>query len=139
MNLLDLFLGALFMLFFIGGLVLAVSAFKDDEIDVGCGILVFAMVFAGITSMAFIVLDRGSGASVGEITSVDKNFFGTTALYVKTSETEQEEYCVEDSEVASQAAELIGKKVKIHYGERVGIYSTGRCHQAPVEKIEVIE
>lgn len=140
MNGLDLFLGALFMLLFVGGLILSVVAFKDDDFEAGLGVLVFGLMFAGVIfSCAFLVVDKGSGASIGEITSVDKNFFGTTALYVKTSETEQEEYCIEDEEVAKQAAELIGKKVKISYGERVGLYSTGDCGQAPVEKIEVIE
>ena len=140
MNGLDLFLGALFMLLFVGGLILSVVAFKDDDFEAGLGVLVFGLMFAVIIFLgAFLVVDKGSGASIGEITSVDKNFFGTTALYVKTSETEQEEYCIEDEEVAKQAAELIGKKVKISYGERVGLYSTGDCGQAPVEKIEVIE
>ncbi|MBR6641737.1 MAG: hypothetical protein IKL08_06055 [Clostridia bacterium] len=139
MNGLDLFLIILLMFLLLGGIALSVSSFKDDMFDAGFGVLIFTLVFSGLIAIAFIVIDKGSGASIGEITSVDKNFFGTTALYVKTSETEQEEYCIEDEEVAKQAAELIGKKVKISYGERVGVYSTGRCSQAPVDKIEVIE
>ena len=58
---------------------------------------------------------------------------------LKTSETAQEEYCVEDIELAAQATELIGKKVKVSYGERVGIYSVGRCSEAPIDVIEVVE
>ena len=34
--------------------------------------------------------------------------------------------------------ELIGKEVKVEYGTRVGLYSTGRCSSAPIEKIEEI-
>lgn len=88
----------------------------------------------------FLVLDKASGTTIGVITSIDKNFFGTTALYIKTTETKEEEYCIEyDEELENQAKELIGKKVKISYGKRVGIYSTSKCHQAPIETIELIE
>ena len=139
MNWLDLILGALFMVSFVGGLILVVLMFKDEEFEAGISIMVIAGMVAFFTGKPFLVLDRGSGSTIGEITSVDKNYFGTTAVYIKTSETAQEEYCVEDTDVAVQAAELIGKKVKVSYGERVGIYSVGRCSQAPLEVIEVIE
>ena len=139
MNWLDLILGAGFMLFGIGGLVWAVVAFKDDEIEVGCTILFLGGLVAFFCGMPFLTIDKGAGSTIGEITSVDKSFWGNTKIFVKTSETEQEEYCAEDITVAEQAKELIGKKVKISYGERVGIYSTGKCSQAPVEVIEVVE
>ena len=42
-------------------------------------------------------------------------------------------------EYLNKAKELIGKEVKISYGERVGLYSTSKCHQAPIEKIEEIK
>lgn len=75
---------------------------------------------------------------IGIITSVDKNFFGTTALYIKTTETTEEQYCIEDNKLAEVAKENIGKKVRVNYGTRVGIYSTGACDNAPVDIIEVI-
>lgn len=87
----------------------------------------------------FIVIDKGVGSTIGEITSVDKNFFGTTAVYIKTSETNQEKYCIEDKVVVEQVQGLIGKKVRVYYGERVGLYSTGKCSQAPINKIEEVE
>lgn len=139
MNILDVILGVIVLLGGLGGLILAICAFKDYEIEVGCLILFIGGLLAFFAGMPLLVLDKGSGATIGEITSVDKNFFGTTALYIKTSENSQEKYCIENKEVATQAAEFIGKKVKITYGERVGIYSTGRCHEAPVEKIEELE
>ena len=139
MNWLDLILGAGFMLFGVGGLILSVLVFKDDEIEVGMLILFFAALGAFVCGGPFVTIDKGAGSTIGEITSVDKTFWGNTAIYVKTSETTQEEYCAEDIAVAEQAKELIGKKVKISYGERVGIFSTGACGQAPVEVIEVVE
>lgn len=139
MNWLDLILGGLFLIVVVGGLVISILAFRDYESEAGICVLFVMIIFGFFLGTPFVVLDKGSGSTIGEITSVDKNYFGTTALYVKTSETSQEEYCIEDDDVAAQAAELIGKKVKVSYGERVGIYSTGRCSQAPIEKIEVIE
>ena len=101
-------------------------------------IMLVFIAAAGVFLLPFVVIDKGSGATIGEITSVDKNFYGTTALYVKTSETTQEEYCIEDEFVAAQAKEYIGKKVKISYGSRVGLYSVAKCSQAPVTYIEEI-
>lgn len=96
-------------------------------------------MFIGLAMLGFIIVDPASGSTLGTITSVDKNFFGTTALYIKTSETTQEKYCIEfDEKLENKANELIGKKVKISYGKRVGLYSTGKCSQAPVESIEEV-
>ena len=139
MNWLDLILGAGFMFCFVGGLIWSVLAFKDDEIEVGLTILGLGLIVAVMCGAPFVTIDKGAGSTIGEITSVDKSFWGNTKIFVKTSETEQEEYCAETIEVSNKAKELIGKKVKISYGERVGIYSTGKCQQAPVEVIEVVE
>ena len=138
MNIVDFILGVLCLVSFIAGIIFLALGVKDDEVGAGICVMGMCWFIVLILGFPFMVLDRGSGSTVGEITSVDKNFFGTTAVYIKTSETAQEEYCIEDETVAEQAKELIGKKVKVSYGERVGIYSTGRCSQAPIEKIEVI-
>ena len=31
------------------------------------------------------------------------------------------------------------KKVTVKYGKRVGLYSTGRCNQGPIESIKLAE
>ena len=90
--------------------------------------------------LPFVVIDKASGSTLGTITSVDKSFWGTTNLYIKTTENNEEKYCIEfDEELEQTAKDLIGKKVKISYGTRIGLYSTGKCHEAPVEKIELFE
>ena len=140
MNGLDIFLIILIVLSIIGGIVLLVCASVDGEVGVGIAFFIILLVLAGFLLLPFIVLDKGSGSTIGKITSVDKNFFGTTAVYIKTSETEQEKYCIEfNDELENKAKELIGKNVKISYGTRVGLYSTGKCSQAPIQKIELIE
>ena len=139
MNWLDLILGSGFMLFGIGGLILAIAMFRDDEIEAGLTVLFLGGFIAFFCGGPLVTIDKGAGSTIGEITSVDKSFWGNTKIFVKTSETEQEEYCAEDIEVSEQAKELIGKKVKISYGERVGVFSTGKCGQAPVEIIEEVK
>lgn len=139
MNIIDVILIILMLIIIVGGLVTVGFAIIDGEVYLGV-ILIFVVIGIGfIFGLPFIVLDKGSGTTIGEITSVDRNFFGTTALFIKTSENSQEEYCIENEDVVNTAKDLIGKKVKISYGERVGLYSTGSCSQAPIEKIELLE
>lgn len=103
--------------------------------------IVLCVVIGGsiafVLTVPFIALDKSSGSTVGKITSVDKNFFGTTAIYIKVNETKEEEYCAEDEEIIELAKEYIGKYVKISYGTRVGLYHLNQCRQAPIEKIEI--
>ena len=124
------------------GIWVLVMLINDD--CVGCGIfsalLVWACGFLLFVIIPFFVLDKSSGATIGEITSIDKNLGGTTALYIKTNNATEEKYCIEyNQELIDKANELIGKKVKITYGERVGFYFSDKCHQSPVETIEEIK
>lgn len=139
MNWLDIILIIMIGLCFIGGIVLLVLSIVDDEIGAGFALMFGIWGIGFLFMLPFIQLDKASGSTIGIITSVDKNFFGTTALYIKTTETKEEEYCIEfNDELESIAKELIGKKFKISYGKRVGLYSTGKCSQAPIETIEEI-
>lgn len=138
MNWLDIILIILVIIILVGGIVISILAWVDGEIGLGFGMLFMAIFISSMFALPFIVLDNGAGSTIGTITSVDKNFFGTTAVYVKTSETTQEKLCIEDKELSEQAKSLIGKEVKVSYGTRVGLYSTGKCGQAPIEKIEVV-
>lgn len=140
MNWLDILLIIIVLICFIGGIILSILAFVDYEVEVGIGCIIGGIVISGFFLLFFLVIDKHSGATVGTITSVDKNFFGTTALYIKTIENKEEKYCIEfDEELEIQANKYIGEKVKISYGKRVGFYSTGKCSQAPIEKIELLE
>ena len=139
MNWLDIILIIMIIIIFAGGLILLTLCLIVQEAGFGFCLLFVSLFIVGSLTLPFIVLDKGNGSTIGTITSVDKNFFGTTAIYVKTSETTQEKYCIEfNKKLEDKAKELIGKEVKISYGERVGLYSTGKCSQAPVEKIEIL-
>jgi len=140
MNFIDVFFIILMFVCLIVGIVFLIECCVEDEVSIGIGCFVASLIGVALLCLPFLVIDKASGSTIGTITSVDKNFFGTTALYIKTTETNEEKYCIEfDEKLENQAKELIGKKVKISYGKRVGLYSTGKCQQAPIEAIELLE
>ena len=127
-------------LIFVAWIIITVLSIKEDGLEgiliaICCGL--GALLIQGILVCPFLALDKASGSTVGKITSVDKNFFGTTAIYIKVNETKEEEYCAEDEKIIEIAKEYIGKNVKISYGTRVGLYHLNQCRQAPIEKIEL--
>ena len=121
-------------------IIIDVIAITDKEYGfVGGCFAVSLFLCALVVLIFFFVCDKSSGVTQGYITSVDKNFFGTTAIFIKTSESSQEEYCIEDDKIVDIANENIGKKVTVKYSKRVGLYSTGRCNQGPIESIKLAE
>lgn len=140
MNFLDIMFIILIIITFIATIIFIGMASAEGDFEFVIALIFGGLVVIGLEFLPFVVIDKASGSTIGTITSVDKNFFGTTALYIKTTETNEEEYCIEfDEKLENQAKELIGKKVKITYGKRVGLYSTGKCSEAPVDTIEVLE
>lgn len=133
---------AIAIIILIIAIVITVLAFVDD-FEIGICVLIVSIFATGIIDALILspifVLDKSAGATIGIITSVDKNYFGSTAIYIKTSETTQEEYCAEDEEIIKIAKENIGNKVKIEYGTRIGLYELKQCNQAPIEKIHLVE
>lgn len=140
MNFIDVILIIVLALLTFGALALIVLALRDDEPGFAGGMFLTYLVIVAFTCFAaWFTIDKKSGSTQGEITSVDKNFFGTTAVYIKVTETKEEIYCVEDENIAEIASNNIGNKVKVSYGTRVGFYSTGACNEAPISKIEILE
>lgn len=123
----------------VGALVCQITSIIEKDYEFIIEVFItWLIIFVFVFTISFVNIDKKSGSTVGNITSVDKNFFGTTALYIKTTETTEEQYCIEDNKLAEIAKENIGKKVRINYGTRIGVYSTGACDNAPVDTIEVI-
>ena len=140
MNFLDMIIIILLVCAVVGGIIFFCWVKdEDDEPIILAAVVVLTISLCIGLLVPFIVIDKGAGSTIGEITSVDKNFFGTTAVYIKTSEVSQEEYCIEDNNLALKASDLIGKKVKVYYDERVGLFSTGACSEAPIIKIKEVE
>lgn len=139
MNFLDIIIVIILILLTLGALILQFMAVSEEEYEmIGVAFVTWLFICGFIFCVSFVSIDKKSGSTVGTITSVNKNFFGTTALYIKTTETTEEQYCIEDNKLEEIAKENIGKKVRISYGTRVGIYSTGACDDAPVDIIEII-
>lgn len=113
------------------------KALIEDEGGLECFyLIIMAGLLMFICLNPIVVIDKKAGMTIGTVTSVDQNFWGSTAIYIKTSETEQEEYCAEDKNIIEFAQSMLGQKVRIGYGERVGIYPLSKCDQAPIIHIE---
>lgn len=77
MNFLDIILIIIIIILTLGALILQFMAVKVEEYGMIAGVFVFWLVICGfIVSAAWLKIDKKSGATVGTITSVDKNFFG---------------------------------------------------------------
>jgi len=139
MNWLDIIIIIVIAIITLGAMGVTLMAIQEQETGMIGGVFLTWLILIGICMLPFLTIDKAAGTTIGEITSVDKNFFGTHAIYIKTSETEQEKYCTESLDVTKIAVNNIGKKVKIKYNTRVGLYSTGACSEAPVVKIELVE
>lgn len=139
MNWLDMIFIIILAVITLIALAIQIIAIKDKEYSYIFQVFIAWLIISGlILLVAFIRIDKRGGVSVGTITAVDKNFFGTTRMYFKTTENNEEEYCIEATKIANIAKENVGKKVRIFYGTRVGIYSTGRCDEAPIDHIDVL-
>lgn len=113
------------------------KALIDDEGGLECFyLIIMAGLLMFVCLSPIVVIDKKAGMTIGTVTSVDQNFWGSTAIYIKTSETEQEKYCAEDKNIIEFAQSMLGQKVRIGYGERVGIYPLSKCDQAPIIHIE---
>lgn len=133
---------ALAVIVLIVGIIVTIWAFQEG-IEEGIFVLIASVFIVGMFEVLILspiwVLDRSSGMTIGTITNVDKNYWGSTAIYLKTSETTQEKYCAENEDIIEFAKNNIGKKVKIGYGTRVGFYKLSQCDQAPIIHIERVE
>ena len=124
------------ILVLVGG-VAAMVKIDDFEINTSLGVLLVFII--ALLLLPHIAVDKSSGTTVGIITAVDKNFFGTYTIYLKTTEQKEDEYCVESEEIVKIAKDGLNKKVQLFYGERVGLYELNQCKSAPVDKIELME
>lgn len=146
MNFLDIILITInggIIIFGIISIIFAIKTKNDWYSDwtMICCIVWFMYLFIGwMLWLPFLTIDKSSGQTIGTITSVDKNFFGTTAIYIRTTQNNEEKHCIEfDEELEEKANTLIGKEVIVKYGTRVGLYSTGKCSEAPIEYIEEVK
>lgn len=97
-------------------------------------ILLMAMY---IFAIPFIVIDNNNGMIEGRITNVEKNWYGTYTIYIRTDKNEK--YCTENKSIGNKANELIGREVILGKGTREGIYGITKCHEAPIVHIERVK
>ena len=97
-------------------------------------ILLMAMC---IFVIPFIVVDTDNKTIEGTLTNVEKNWYGTYTIYIRTDKNEK--YCVENKDIINMANELIGREVIIGKGTREGMYGITKCHEAPITHIERVK
>ena len=133
---------AIAIIIIIAWIVFIALGFKDDTL-IGIEVIICGVMIVGLVDsfliLPFLALDKSSGTTIGTITAVDKTFWGTTKLYIKTTENNEDSYCIENEEISNQAKELLGKRVQLYYGERVGLYHLNQCRIAPIEKIDEVQ
>ena len=97
-------------------------------------VLLMAMYMFAIP---FIVVDTNNKTIEGILTNVEKNWYGTYTIYIRTDKNEK--YCVENKDIINMANELIGREVIIGKGTREGMYGITKCHEAPITHIERVK
>ena len=97
-------------------------------------VLLMAMYMFAIS---FIVVDTNNKTIEGILTNVEKNWYGTYTIYIRTDKNEK--YCVENKDIINMANELIGREVIIGKGTREGMYGITKCHEAPITHIERVK
>lgn len=90
-----------------------------------------------IFAIPFVVIDNDNKTIEGILTNVEKNWYGTYTIYIRTDKNEK--YCTENKSIVEFAKKELGRKVIIGKGTREGIYGITKCHQAPIEHIERIK
>ena len=90
-----------------------------------------------IFAIPFVVIDNDNKTIEGILTNVEKNWYGTYTIYIRTDKNEK--YCVENKDIINMANELIGREVILGKGTREGMYGITKCHEAPITHIERVK
>ncbi len=86
MNWLDIIIIIVIAIITLGAMGVTLMAIQEQETGMIGGIFITWLILTGICMLPFLTIDKAAGTTIGEITSVDRNFFGTHAIYIKTSE-----------------------------------------------------
>ena len=117
-----------------------VQWFKNSFVY-GCISLLGNFIIGAFITMVvitcFVVIDTNNKTIQGRITNVEKNWYGTYTIYIRTNKNEK--YCTENKDIVEFAKKELGRKVIIGKGTREGIYGITKCHEAPIVHIERVK
>ena len=113
---------------------------KDFECIVPIIVVWFMITFMAMTP--FIVVDKYTGVVTGKIIKISTNYFGTTNVKFRLENGDIDNFCIEDVNVIRTLESIAlntNHKIDLIYNKRVGLYSTGKCHRAPINGIAIYE
>ena len=120
--------------------LLIISTYRLANDDISLLSYLLIMLFAGTTLIfgltQVLVIDKNADMTTGVLVGMERSPLGSTTIYIRTGDSEQRHYCIEDEELIYFAKEHLGETVRVGWGERVGFYSLNKCRQAPIIYIE---
>ena len=120
--------------------LLVISTYRLAEDDISLVSYLLIMLFAGTTFVfgltQVLVIDKNADMTVGVLVGMEREPLGSVSVYIRTGDSEQKHYCMEDEELIHFAKEHLGEVVRVGWGDRVGFYPLNKCRQAPIIHIE---
>lgn len=120
--------------------LLIISTYRLANDNISLISYIFIMLFAGITFIfgltQVLVIDKNADMTIGILVGIEKEPLGSTSVYIRTGDSEQRRYCMEDEELIQFAKKHLGETIRVGWGDRVGFYSLNKCKQAPIIHIE---
>lgn len=120
--------------------LLIISTYRLASNDISLLNYILIMLFAGATFIfgltQVLVIDRNADMTIGVLVGIEREPFGRAYVYIKTEDSEQRRYCMEDEDLIAFAKEHTGEVVRVGWGDRVGFYPLNKCKQAPIIHIE---
>jgi len=130
--------------------ILGCADYKHEEIWFGVAvsfiIIATFLLFFGIF-YGFINHPATEGTHIGVITAVDLEgiYFRRYEVYLKssgyTNQSDETKYLIyaDEKELAEELQNLIGQKVKLHYGHDGGYISWNSCGTYHIKSVEKVE
>jgi len=120
--------------------LLILSTYRLAKDDISLMSYIFVMLFAGLTFVfgltQVLVIDKNADMTIGVLVGMEREPLGSVSVYIRTGDSEQRHYCMEDEELIQFAKEHLGETVRVGWGDRVGFYPLNKCRQAPIIHIE---
>ena len=142
MNFLDTLLILFISLVFVVTIIIIVDIIKTKDFECIVPIIVVWFMITFMAMTPFIVVDKYTGVVTGKIIKISTNYFGTTNVKFRLENGDIDNFCIEDVNVVHTLENIAlntDHKIDLIYNKRVGLYSTGKCHRAPINGIAIYE
>jgi len=143
MNFLDFILILVIVMIFVITVIIIVDCIRKKEFECITPIMIAWLMLTFFFISPFIVMDKYTGYVTGRIIDISNNYFETTNIKFQLENKKIIDLCVEDINVVRNLENIYkynkNQKIDLIYNKRVGLYSTGKCHKAPINGIGIYE